>query len=88
MTLFFSFLRLINIRVSVCVHMRARHIFIRSSVNGHLGCFHILAIVHSAAINTKVHVPVVCFWSRSVASGTLVPQPGIKYPPPAVEAQS
>ena len=30
--------------------------FIYSFVDGHLGCFHVLAIVNSAAINTGVHV--------------------------------
>ena len=30
--------------------------FIYSVVDGHLGCFHVLAIVNSAAMNTGVHV--------------------------------
>ena len=34
------------------------HLFllIRSSVSEHLGCFHVLAILHSAAINIEVYV--------------------------------
>ena len=32
------------------------HIFIHSSVDGCLGCFHVLAIVNSAAVNIWVHI--------------------------------
>ena len=43
-----------------------------SSVNGHLGCFHVLAIVNSAAMNIGVHVS----FSILVSSGYM-PRSGI-----------
>ena len=33
-----------------------RSFFIHSSVNVHPGCFHVLAIVNSAAMNNGIHV--------------------------------
>ena len=32
------------------------HIFIHPSVSGHLGCSHVLAFVHTAAMSIGVHV--------------------------------
>ena len=43
--------------VCVCVSQRTCHIFfIHSSVDRHLGCFHVLAVVNSARVNIEVHV--------------------------------
>ena len=30
--------------------------FIHSSVDGHLACFHVLAMINNAAINMEVHI--------------------------------
>ena len=46
--------------------------FIDSSVDGHLGCFHVLAIVNSAAVNNGIHVS----FSILVSSGYM-PRSGI-----------
>ena len=48
------------------------HNFIHSSVNRHLGCFHVLAIVNSAAVNNGIHVS----FSILVSSGYM-PRCGI-----------
>ena len=43
------------------------HIFIHSSVDGHLYCFYVLAIVNSATMNTAVHVSLqIMFFSGHV----------------------
>ena len=49
--LFHSFLWTCSISLCVCTH-----IYTFSLISGHLGCFHVLAIVTSAAVNVEVHV--------------------------------
>ena len=48
------------------------HFFIHLSVDGHLGCFHVLAIVNSATMNNGIHVSL----SILVSSGYM-PRSGI-----------
>ena len=53
---------------TVCMY----HIFfIHSSVSGHLGCFHVLALVNSPAVNTAVCVffSIMVFWGYMPSSG-------------------
>ena len=56
--------------ISLC--MKYYSFFILSSVSGHLGCFHVLAIVNSAKVNIGVHVS----FSILVSSGYM-PRSGI-----------
>ena len=47
----------VYIYVCVCVCIYVYHIFfIHSSLDRHLDCFYILAIIHNAVINLRVHV--------------------------------
>ena len=45
---------------------------IHSSADGHLGCFHVLAMINSAAMNTGVHVSL-----SDLVSSVCVPRSGI-----------
>ena len=42
----------------VVFHSIYHILFIHSSVDGHLGCFRVLAIVHSYALNIRVHIAI------------------------------
>ena len=53
--------------------MRIYHnFFIHSSVDGHLGCFHVQAVVNSAAMDNGIHM----YFSILVSSGYM-PRGGI-----------
>ena len=55
-TQFHTILWLSDISFIVCV---CHTFFIRSSTDGHAGCFYVLAVVNSAAVNIQVHMS---FW--------------------------
>ena len=58
MALFCSFLWLSKYSIVYMYHI----FFIHSSVDGPLGCFHVLAVVNSAAVNIGLHVCLFEFW--------------------------
>ena len=53
-----------NIALCVCPHL-----FTLSSVLTHLGFFHVLALVHGAAMNIRVHLPLRLWFSLDLCPG-------------------
>ena len=51
--------------------------FIHSSVDGHLGCFHVLAIVNSALMDFEVHMSFSVLVSSGYMSLGYMPRSGI-----------
>ena len=58
----------------MCVRVCRLHLLYQSSLIGHLGCFHILAIVNNAAVDIGVHVSF-----RINASVFLNKHPGMEF---------
>ena len=58
------------------VPLYIHHIFIYSSVDGNLGCFHVLAIVSNAVMNVNMGVQL-SFWHSDFVSFGYIPRSGI-----------
>ena len=62
-----------RILVCVAIYTYTTSLVVCLSVKRHLGCFHILATVNSADINTGLHVP---FWISMLVFSGYIPKGG------------
>ena len=67
-------MKLVGIEIKIKSHFDYSTYEFKPTVDGHFGCFHTMALINSAAINTGIHIS---FWLRVFVFSGYMPKSGI-----------